>query len=272
MKKWTLVVGASCIFVAPLALAANSSILNANNEVGVYANGQLFNYQENITPGPSDTESGWTPGFGLKGSYMGDLLGVHNAYAALHYQYNGGTIKYMGAVASGGTISPYDTVDHTNNYRLTARVGEGLSLTSRSMITPYVEGGYQHWNRSFPGVYGYAESYSAGLIGAGAKYQYAFSNRLVGQLNGSVLAVVGGGMTPTSPLDGLDFGSASFGGSAEENIGASVDYRIDGPLHLFGGLSYTHYTYSGGPLAYGAREPSSQTNMMNIYGGLAYTF
>ncbi len=252
---------------AAAAQTGNSAIVAANNEVGVAITGNLTNYQEHVTPGPADTESGWQPGFALKGSYMGNLFGIHNAYAAIHYARSSGNIGYYGAV--GG--KPYNGTDSAIFNRVMARVGMGFGIGGQSMVTPYISGGYQSWNRALQGPYGYTEDYRAGLVGAGALFQYAVTPRFVVSGDAEVLAVVGGGMTPH--IFNGRLGSASFGTSAEEKIEAGWDYRVTGPLHVYSDVSFTHYNYTGGALAiHGASEPSSETNQFGMSLGIAYQF
>ncbi|MEY2336322.1 hypothetical protein AAE485_15180 (plasmid) [Acidithiobacillus ferriphilus] len=269
MKKTVLV--AALTIAAPIMAFANTNpILAANNEVGVAVTGTLMNYQENVPAiyGPADTESGWRPGFAVKGSYMGNVFGIQNGYAAIHYDHSAGNIAYMGNVGGHSYIG----TDNATTNRVMARVGVGINIPingpgHQMMITPYIAGGYQSWNRALQGPYGYTEDYRAGLIGSGALFQYAVTPRFVVSGNSEILAVVGGGMTPH--LNGL--GSASFGTSAEEKVMAGVDYRISGPIHLFSEVSYTHFTYTGGTLK-GGEEPSSATNLFAMEAGVAYSF
>ena len=73
-------------------------------------------------------------------------------------------------------------------------------------------------------------------------------------------------------------GNAPFGTSGEEKIAVDVDYRLSGPRHVFGGLNFTHFNYTGGhlnsPLAIhlGSFEPPSSTNLLGMDLGLAYAF
>ncbi len=270
MKKTVLV--AALTIAAPIMAFANTNpILAANNEVGVAVTGTLMNYQENVPAiyGPADTESGWRPGFAVKGSYMGNVFGIQNGYAAIHYDHSAGNIAYMGNVGGHSYIG----TDNATTNRVMARVGVGINIPingpgHQMMITPYIAGGYQSWNLALQGPYGYTEDYRAGLIGSGALFQYAVTPRFVVSGNSEILAVVGGGMTPH--LNGL--GSASFGTSAEEKVMAGVDYRISGPIHLFSEVSYTHFTYTGGALKAGSSEPSSATNLFAMEAGVAYSF
>ncbi|MBU2802257.1 hypothetical protein HFV02_08295 [Acidithiobacillus caldus] len=275
MKKMLL--GSVLMAISTMALAGTasdgiSSIVATNNEAGIAVTGNLFNYQEHITPGPSDTESGWTPGFQVKASVMRDLMGLSNVYGQVKFSYNSGGIDYHGAVEnlSTGTATPYDTTDDSTQYRILGRLGKGFAITDNAMLTPYVAIGYQHWNRHLVGPYGYTEDYSAVLTGLGVKGQYALTQRLVLGANAEFLAVVDGQMTPN--LDGLPLGTANFGTTGEERVGMDADYRLMGGLHLFGNLDYTHYDYTGGNLNYGFYEPFSASNQFAVGAGLAYSF
>ena len=255
---------------AGMASAASNPLISANNEVGVAVTGTNTNYLENITPGPSDSETGLTPGFALKGSFLGNVAGLSNVYAQIQYQRTMGGITYKGAV---GNTPQYGT-DSMSMNRVTARLGMAFPVADNLLVIPYLTGGYQDWNRSLQGPYGYNEFYSAGLIGAGAKVEYATSPRMVFGARAEMLAVVGGGMTPSN-VPGIPngtLGSAAFDTTGEEVVGVDADYRIAGPVHLYGGLDYTHFNYSGGALHDGFVEPSSQTNQLGIDLGVAYHF
>jgi len=255
---------------AGLASAATSPLISANNEVGVAVTGTNTNYLENITPGPSDSETGFTPGFALKGSYLGNIAGLSDVYAQVKYQRTMGDLSYKGAVGN----TPEDGTDSMNMNRVTARLGMAFPVADDMLVIPYLTGGYQNWNRSLQGPYGYNEFYSAGLVGAGAKFEYAMSPRMVFGARAEMLAVVDGGMTP-SDVPGIPngvLGSASFDTTGEEVVGVDADYRIAGPVHLYGGLDYTHFDYSGGALNGGFAEPSSQTNQFGVDLGVAYGF
>lgn len=251
----------------------NAAILAANNEIGIAFNENLMNYQENVPAqyGASDTESGWMPGFQVKGSWMGDLAGVNNLYAAVHYQRNSGSIAYMGSLSNGAV---YDGTDKATTNRVTARIGEGFTIPHGMLVTPFIAGGIQNWNRQMQGQYGYTENYNAGLVGTGVMFQYAPNRHWVLSSTSEIMAVIGAGMTPTGvpgyPNGSL--GSASFKTSAEEMINAKADYALTSNFHLYGGVQYVHFNYTGGALNHGAFEPSSQTNGFSMDAGVAYSY
>jgi len=255
---------------ANLAVASTNPLVAANNEVGIAVTGMNTNYLENITPGPSDSETGFTAGFALKGSYLGNVAGLSNVYAQIKYGRTMGDLAYKGAVGN----TPLDGTDSMGMNRVMARLGMAFPVSSDMMVIPYLAGGYQDWNRYMEGQYGYTEDYSAGLVGAGAKFEYAMNSRLVLGADAEMFAVVDGGTTP-SDVPGIPngvLGSASFMTTGEEVVGVNADYRVEGPLHVYGGLDYTHFDYSGGALNYGFEEPSSQTNQFAVDLGVAYGF
>lgn len=250
-------------------------ILRANNEMGLAATGTLMNYQERL-PSPSDIESGWMPGFAAKYSLMGDYFpSLPNLYFAVNYQFSSGDIAYHGALQDG---TPLEGTDSAVTNRVVARLGMGLPLAQSWMLTPYLAGGYQNWDRNLQGPHGYTEKYSAGLVGAGLMLQYAPTRRLVLSANAQGFAVIGGGMTPSGSLLQDNLGTAGFGTSGEERVSLDADYRLNGSWHVYGGLDFTHFNYTGGPLnsplaqLLGAAEPPSSTNLFGMQLGVAYGF
>ncbi len=265
--------------VAPAAMAQGMAganpIVAANNEIGVAATGTLMNYQEHL-PSPSDIESGWMPGFAVKYSLMGDYFpSLPNLYFAVNYQFNSGDIAYHGALQNGTPLEGTDSA--TANWVL-ARLGMGFPLAQSWMFTPYIAGGYQNWDRNLQGPHGYTEKYNAGLVGAGLMLQYAPTAQLVLSANAQGLAVIGGGMTPSGTLFQDWLGTASFGSSGQERISLDADYRLNSSWHVYGGLNFTHFNYTGGalnsPLAQllGYMEPPSSTNLFGMELGVAYGF
>lgn len=254
-------------------------ILRANNEMGLAATGTLMNYQEHITQfdGQTDIESGWMPGFQVKYSLMGDYFpSLPNLYFAVNYDYSNGDLHYQGFLLS--SRAPSQGTDSAVTNRVVARLGMGLPLAQSWMLTPYLAGGYQNWDRNLQGPHGYTEKYSAGLVGAGLMLQYAPTRRLVLSANAQGFAVIGGGMTPSGSLLQDNLGTASFGTSGEERVSLDADYRLNGSWHVYGGLDFTHFNYTGGPLnsplaqLLGAAEPPSSTNLFGMQLGVAYGF
>lgn len=266
----TAILIASASGIASASNAVNSSILSADNNISAAFNDTNMNYQENITKVPADSETGFMPGFTLGTSFLGSVYGVNNLYADIHYTRDSGAIAYKGSLNTGAV---YDTTDNSTTNRVVGRVGVAFPVASNVVLTPYVAGGYQEWNRNLTGQYGYSENYSSGLVGVGGLAQYSPMNRVVLTANANIEAIVGGGMTPSNvPLYGNTLGSASFQTSGEENLGVSANYEFAPSWSVFAGLKYTHFTYTGGALMHGATEPSSATNLFGVTTGIAYNF
>ncbi|WP_051690734.1 outer membrane beta-barrel protein [Acidithiobacillus thiooxidans] len=255
-----------------VAPKSNHSILSIDNSISVAAAGTLMNYQEHINPGPSDTESGWMPGFKVTGNYMGQ----NHVYLHLGYQYNSGGIHYDGANLE--THAAVQTTDRATTQQLLGKIGYGFFMDNGKIaVTPYVAAGYQSWHRNLEIPVGQEiEDYSATLAGTGALFQYQITPRLVFSADSEFLAVTGGGMTPH--ITGLDLGSAHFGVSGEEKVAVSANYRISGPWSVFGGLNFTHFNYTGGAITSytqdvtDASEPPSSTNLFGMDAGIRYSF
>ncbi len=253
--------------ISASAQEADNSILEANNEIGLAASGTLMNYQEHITPGPSDTESGWMPGFDFKLDSMSNYF-VPNFYWAIHYQYASGNINYLGSLMDG---TPSNGIDAATTNRVLAKIGIGIPLQTAVMLTPYLAGGYQDWQRNLLGAGGYDETYNAGLVGAGLLLQVAPTTRWVLGLDTELLAVVSGENSSTGLMPyPVHIG---FGTSGEERIGLQADYHFQGPWHLFAGTSFTHFNYTGGINNFAEiDEPSSSTNQFATDVGVAYHY
>lgn len=245
----------------------NQEIMAVDNSVSLGFNENLMNYQEHINPGPSDTESGWMPGFKIAGSYLNAPFHV---YLHLSYQYNRGGIHYLGTNLE--TKAAVQTTDRATTQRLMAKAGYAFSLANDMTVIPYIAGGYQHWNRNLEISVGQEiEDYNAGLIGAGGLFQYQVMPRLVLSADAEFLAVVGGSMTPHITDLGY-LGHANFGTSGEEKIDVSANYTVSGPWSVYGGLDFTHFNYTGGQIPPVAFEPPSSTNQFGINAGLRYSF
>ncbi|WP_348550663.1 hypothetical protein [Acidithiobacillus sp.] len=273
-----MLAGTSTAFAATNHSVASiaPAIQAVNNSASIGFNDTLMNYQENITPEPSDTESGWMPGFQAKASFMHDIMGVSHVYLQLQTRYNSGGIRYHGAIGD----TPVQTTDNATTFTIGGRIGKGFSLMDdQAMITPYVGMGYYHWNRHLEGAAGYKEDYSSGYASVGGLFQYAVSPRMLVGVSASYGMVFDGGLTasdfnPESDLAGATLKTKTFDITGRERIAANVDYLISNNLYAYGGLSYSHFNYSGAPIPSlpGSFEPSSQTNRFGINVGVGYSF
>ena len=253
--------------------ASQNPIVAANNEIGLAATGTLMNYQEHfattgvLSAPMDDTESGWLPGFSVNLSGMNNNL-TENLYLSLNYNYSSAGIAYKGSYI--GSYVPLYSTDQATTQNFLGKLGKGFSISNNMMLTPYVTGGFQLWNRQLPGTH---ERYHSELVGAGLMYQYAPTARLVLGADMRVLALVGGGIKTSQ-------WSSGFGTSGEETVGIHADYKISGGWHAYGGLNFTHFTYIGtgivtfyqGATKYIGKEPPSSTNLLGMSVGLAYSY
>ncbi len=135
MKIRILALALTAMGLSPLAQAqSDNPIVAANNEIGIAATGSLLNYQEHL-PSPSDTESGWRPGFEITASGMNSKI-VPHLYLGLSYKYNQGTVTYHGALL---TVPPLPITEGTPSItqQLMVKLGKGFFLNSDFMVTPY---------------------------------------------------------------------------------------------------------------------------------------
>jgi hypothetical protein len=266
-----LIAGVSGSAFASSANSVNGSIRAADNNISAAFNDTNMNYQENISTLPADSETGFMPGFTLGTSFLGSVYGINNLYADVHYTRNSGAIAYKGSLSNGAV---YNGTDNATTNRVSARFGMAFPVAHNVAVIPYVAGGYQQWSRNIAGQFGYSENYSTGLVGVGGLAQYTPMRNVVLTANANIEALVGGGMTP-SGVPGVPsgyYGSTSFKTSGEQNLGVSANYEFAPSWSVFAGLKYTHFTYTGGPLNYGAKEPSSATNLFGVDTGIAYNF
>ncbi len=268
------VVSAFALGMSAFACAGTLPIEQVNNSLNIGFNENLLNYQEHL-PSPSDTESGWMPGFTVGYSYMGNLLGVNNLYLSARNKYNSGSINYKGALQTYNGPIPYDTTDKATTETFGFRFGKGFELASNQMLTPYVGIGYYHWNRHLEGIGGYIEDYHNWYTSVGVKYQYALSNHVVLNTADSFGVVYGGGLR-IHDLPGISgtFHTRGFGSTARERISVGADYLFSHNLYGFANISYTHFNYTGAPVdgIPGAYEPFSSTNRFGIGVGVGYSF
>ncbi|MHB1880841.1 MAG: hypothetical protein ACYCPA_01320 [Acidithiobacillus sp.] len=251
----------------------------ANNEVGLAATGMLQNYQEAL-PSPSDTESGWMPGFSFKLSGMNPLRRSDASllYFAVRYRYNSGGLSYQGFTLA--THRPDNTTDQATMQQVSVRIGKGFLIGSRVMLTPYFLYRFQDWERNLQSALGQREHYEANSAGIGLMSQWTPTAHWV--LTGDLAwahgfsGTVHGTRGIISPILNLNPGSTL-------QAGLQVDYELSRPWHLYGGVQFTHFSYGGSAPFYGyvpaagryigpLHEPASQTNLLGLDLGVAYHF
>lgn len=287
---------ATCSFsLTSFASGTESSIVAANNEIGIAATGSLLNYQEHL-PSPSDTVTGLTPGFAVIASGMNSKI-ISNLYIGLEYQYNNGSTTYHGALLA---VPPKPITDSAPSVtqQLTVRVGKGFSIGSNLMVTPYVAYRWYHWNRSSGDN---QEIYTQNSFGLGTMAQYSVNSRTVISANiawlygiGSSMHKPGPGIAGTGYPDFIVYSppgqNFKLGNRATIKVGLKADYALTPAWHIFGTVSYLHTNFTESPYnqAYlvdtstgksvplpiedGFLEPGSSTNLFDFGVGIAYSF
>jgi len=256
------------------------TLRDANNAVSLAAGAVLQNYQEAL-PSPSDIESGWMPGLrlGISGMNPPGPGFASRLYFALHYGYQQGNLRYQGFALA--THQPLSLTDHSQVQTVSIRIGKGIPVSQRVLLTPYFLYRFVDWQRHLQNALGQSEHYESNSAGIGLLAQWTPARRWV--LSGRLAWAEGfagtvrgthGILSPTVPLHP----------GATLQAGLAVDYRLQGPWHLFGGLRFTHYAFDGSPRFIGTitqdgqsypgifDEPASQTNRFGLDLGIAYQF
>ncbi|MBU2831571.1 autotransporter outer membrane beta-barrel domain-containing protein [Acidithiobacillus ferriphilus] len=272
-------------------------IVVANNEVGIAATGTLMNYQEHITPGPSDTESGWMPGFRVSASGMNSDSGLLPlVYLAVAYQYNNHSVTYHGALLNPGH-TPLTDPSASVTQSASVKLGKGFNITNDLMITPYVTYNWYHWSRS-SGIN--HEIYSQNSVGVGFMTQYSPMQDLVLGVDAAWLYGIGSGMhKPEASVASLGGPYVEYAppgqnyhikNRATVKVSLDADYTIAHSWHIIGGVQYMHTNFGQSPGVssylvdtntgaatplpdrYAFYEPDSSTNLFTLSLGIAYAF
>ncbi len=268
--------------IAPSPIETPINTLRASdNEVGIAANGTLMNYQEAL-PSPSDTESGWMPGFSFKLSGINPVRRSDASllYFAVRYRFNQGGIHYQGFTLN--TRQPVLTTDQSTQQQVSVRIGKGFLVGNRVLLVPYFLYRFQDWQRRLQAnslIQASAERYETNSAGVGLMAQWTPAARWV--LTGT-LAWAEGFNGTVKGTEGILSQPVTLNPQATLQADLGMDYRFQGPWHLYGGISFTHYRNGGSPYflgyvpsagAYGRFfEPASQTNLLSLDLGVAYHF
>ncbi len=257
------------------------TIRASDNEVGIAADGTLLNYQEAL-PSPSDTESGWMPGFLFQLSGINPVRRSDASllYFAVRYRFNQGGVHYQGFVLKNHR--PLSTTDDSTQQQVSVRLGKGFQVGHRVLLVPYFLYRFQEWQRRLQAnslIRASAEHYETNSAGLGLMTQWSPANRFV--LTGT-LAWAEGLSGTVQGTEGILSQPVALHPQATLQADLEVDYRFRGPWHLFGGVDFTHYRYGGSPQfvgfvpaagGYGRfREPASQSNLLSLDLGVAYHF
>lgn len=265
----------------PVGCAGNFNIVRANNQIAVDYTAHYLDYLEYafFTPppvgSPLDWEKGWQSGIDIFSSAMGNIGPFCNLYVYSEGSYISGKATYG---AFGGLTSPANEKFWNED----VRVGEGFNLTQTIMLTPFIGGGFRHWNR-FPTI-GYVEDYYNGYAGGGMLLQVDATPRsccptCCGSSTAVVLAAYGllgytidPYMQTSGPGAAVPLQTFPLGNAPLVKAGASIDYRFTEHLHANAGLDWTYFNFGVSPLnpVLGAVEPNSRTSELLVKAGLGF--
>ena len=254
-------------------VACSNDIIRSNSQISVDVVGTNLNYLERDLLGvPLDSEKGWIPGVQVTGSWMGCLGAFTNIYVMARGTYVDGHTDYW---AGGGPVT--SNVDGARIWNGDFRLGKGFDVAGNWMLTPYIGGGLQQWDRDLSnskGPSGYHEAYKHDYVGVGLLVQVAAAPGLVISGNGLVGSTFDPRMTGT-PNGGFPFPPWTFGlgTSVIYMAGLQADYAITQNLHANVGADFTHYDYGRSAVnPFGFLEPASRSSIWTIKAGLGWAF
>ncbi len=257
MKKINLLLFALVLFLASNAYAGSSSIIRANNMVGV---GYLYTsqyYAEHMNNIPSDSESGHAGGVKLFASVMRNLGPISNMYGYADY--------YRGAGAGNYTYPGFTGFSSgfvLNGYSL--RGGKGFEIANDVMATPYINYGYREWSRNI----GYQELFEYNDMGIGVLGEYTPINRFV--LKGRIqMDEMLSDELHVYNLNGANDIPITLGKKPVYTFSVGANYLLVHDISIFGNLSYMRTSF--GQSSNGA-GPNSDTADLNLNIGIGYNF
>jgi hypothetical protein len=260
---------------APVPYVQYNDILIANNQISVSAVLTHLNYAEfddgrfgDLPPGTFvDSEKGWVPGVGVKGSAMGNWV-VDNLYVAAEASWSKGRTEYMQGPALGVIFQNHDAEFADVAFRL----GKGFALQPNFMVTPFAEYGYHQWIRRV----NFGEVYRHQYAGGGLLLQYAPVQRLVLSLSGMVGSTFDAQIDIAAiPNNNPDVNGLGLGSALTWRVGGAADYAITPNFHILGGIDYTEFKYGASvtvPALGPGYEPDSTSKVFVAKLGVGYSW
>lgn len=218
------------------APAGIHEILDANNEIrlGFRAQYEDFKSQKSSNE-PESVATGWMPGLNASVSTMFNMGRLKHIYLSLRDNYIQGRQSHSGGDPGGRSM-----YNHMNDAFL--RVGEGIQVNDSLMLVRYLEFGYQYANRHIE-HYGQL-AYHNKLAGAGMMLEYAATPRLVlsGDISVGATFDATNSVHPVPSRTTEDVEHYRFGTRMTGAASVGADYKVDGPLHIYGDIDYRYRT------------------------------
>jgi hypothetical protein len=247
---------------------AHSEIATAETNLNISLGFLHTHYSE----GAPDSESGFSPGFGVGASaLLPSAFPNIDLYSALSYEFNAGNLNYNGHYLYSG--APLSATDRAVFNHVEGRLGLGLPLAGGAVeAIPYLAAGYQSWNRNIDikGAIGTDEFYSSAMVGGGVKLDIPITATIVASGSAEMLGMVG------AHVENNDFGLGfGMGNSAQERVSLGLDDALYGPLHLQASAGLSHFNYAGSKPSASTDElyePLSSTTQVGVNLGVSYSF
>ncbi|MDB5448727.1 MAG: hypothetical protein JWQ97_4044 [Phenylobacterium sp.] len=255
----------------PCAGEPAAELASVNREVGVEATGLSRAYKEVFGPGvvQHDRENGWAAGVLGRGSWIGTVGPISNAFVAGEASWNRGNLTYRGTLFNSATPITFQSDLSTGTAR--GEIGKGFELGPRLLVIPVLEGGYLWWRRDLGA--GQTEDYRAGFAGAGVRANLALSGRLVASARVSADTLI----SPAIRISYAHSYDADLGARPRYDASLGLDYRLRRRLHLTATADWTHYGFGESGLIDTAErglvyEPTSHASDLRLGAGLAYAY
>ena len=241
-------------------------ILDVNNEVRLGFRGQYEDFKsQKSSDEPESVATGWMPGLNASVSTMFNMGRLKHIYLSFRDNYVQGRQSHSGGDPAGKSM-----YNHMNDAFL--RVGEGIQVNDSLMLVRYLEFGYQYANRHIE-HYGQL-AYHNELAGAGLMLEYAATPKLVltGDISAGATFDATNSVHPVPSRTTEDVEHYRFGTRMTGAASVGADYKLDGPLHIYGDIDYRYRTLAHAvqPSDDFGGDTSFQDVGINVGG--AYTF
>ncbi|MDD4616828.1 MAG: hypothetical protein PHW76_06935 [Alphaproteobacteria bacterium] len=254
-------IAAICYIIAfPHSVQASADAIRRNDRAIWGAFGYSFyNYKEPLSsPYIPDSDRGWLPSF----SWGASIRTPRDLYLAAEGSVTYGDTIYRGAYLNNPS-TPLKATTGNTIWTGAARIGQGFELAD-TMLTPYVELGFRHWDRDFGD--GGVENYENFSILGGLMVQYAPIESLVFTAYGSA----GTTFLPTLHYAPYTYDMASAG---MYKAGIKLGYAFLPRAEIFAAFDYNFFRFLESNTAPdGTYEPDSRTSETMVRVGIAYHY
>lgn len=252
----------------------HDAIYHEDNSAWLTVGGNYLDYTETANSVTQDTETGAMPEFRAGFSLLTPPQAapfIRNLYLRFEAGYVNGSTSYDGALQNlvTGAKTPYTSTTDNTTWTMAGRIGRAIPMGRLSMVIPFAELGYRHWDRNLTGPYGYDEVYQNWDMMGGLMLQMAPHPRWVITAN----AALGSTFSARMDTGGTRF---PLGDDLTWRVGGQIGYLWSSRLELFGAVDLTRQGFGSSPTeyvsGYYAYEPDSTTYETSFRVGVGYHF